>query len=308
MTAQGPDVVVVGSINHDLGIRLDRTPHRGETVLGDDARWTPGGKGANQAVGCARLGLDVAMVGAVGTDASGEELAAVLSSEGVATDDLARVEAPTGLAVVLVERSGESTIVVSPGANAQVSAPAVEAAARTVASARAVLCQLEIPIDAVQRAVELAEGLVVLNPAPGRALPEALLTEVDVLVPNRFELAELVGAEVPTTLEQVAATARGLRGPDAVVVTLGEQGALVIDGGCATHVPAVAVSAVDTTGAGDGFCAALVAGLLHGGDLLAATRDAVRIAAVTTLRRGALSSLPRRDEVEVALSEAGDPP
>jgi ribokinase len=301
VSAHRPDVVVVGSINHDLGITLDRTPHPGETVLGDDAVWAAGGKGANQAVGCARLGLDVAIVGAVGRDPSGEGLAATLAAEGVATGHLARVDAPTGLAVVLVDRSGESTIVVSPGANSQVTPQAVDAAGAVVAGARAVLCQLEVPVEAVHRALALADGLAVLNPAPGRALPPELLAEVDVLVPNRFELAQLAGVEVPTTTEEVTAAVRALGGRRLTVVTLGADGALVVEDDRATMVPAVPVTPVDTTGAGDSFCAALVAGLLAGETLVGATEQAVRVAAVTTLRRGAIDALPRLDEIESAL-------
>jgi ribokinase len=303
---RGHDVVVVGSVNHDLGIGLDRTPQPGETVLGDDVVWAPGGKGANQAVGCARLGLRVALVGAVGRDASGEALAATLASEGVDLSHLARVDAPTGLAVVLVDRAGESTIVVSPGANAALSTDAIDAASPLLEAAGVVLCQLEVPVETVQRAADRAGGIVVLNPAPAQPLPAELLERVDVLVPNRHELAHLVGAPVPTTAEEVAATARQLRGPQVVVVTLGADGALVVEQGRTTHVAAVPVTPVDTTAAGDSFCAALAAGLLAGQPVVAAVTDAVRVAAVTTLRRGALHALPRRDEVEPALEGVAD--
>jgi ribokinase len=296
------DVVVVGSINQDLGIPLDRTPTAGETVLGDDVRWLPGGKGANQAVACARLGAGVHMVGAVGDDASSLALVERLRSEGVAIGDVRSIHGPTGLAVVMVDRRGESTIVVSPGANARVDTDTVEGAAAVLGSARAVLCQLEVPIAAIHRAIELATGVVVLNPAPGRPLPAALLERVDVLVPNRFELASLTGSVVPTSISEVAAAAARLDGPDAIVVTLGGDGALVRAAGAVTLVPAVPVTPVDTTGAGDAFCAALVVALLAGASPLEAAREAVRVAAAATLRTGAMDAMPTPDELDALLA------
>lgn len=296
------DVAVVGSINHDLGIPLARPPRPGETLLGGDVRWSPGGKGANQAVGCARLGLRTAMVGAVGTDRSGRQLIETFQSEAVDVSHVFEVDAPTGLAVVMVDRSGESTIVVSPGANGRLDAAHVDTARQTVESARAVLCQLEVPVATVQRAAELATGLVMLNPAPGRRLDPELLSRVDVLVPNRHELAALAGRDRPRTLPEVEQAVRSLGGrPRATVVTLGSDGALIVEDGTAEHVPALPVQPVDTTGAGDSFCAALAAGLLGGASLLEAAREATRVAAATTLRAGAMTSLPRRDELRELL-------
>lgn len=302
----GPhDVAVVGSINRDLGVGIDRMPSAGETVLGDDARWSAGGKGANQAVGCARLGLHVAMIGALGVDVIGDDLATTLADEGMDLRAVARVDAPTGLAVVFVDRSGESTIVVSPGANVHVTPSAVERSTETIRHARALVCQLEIPLASVIRAAEIAEGLVICNPAPGQPLPDALLANVDVLVPNRQELATLVGRDLSGGLRDLEEAARTLEGPGAVVVTLGSDGALVVEGNSSLHVPAVAVTVVDTTGAGDSFCAALTAGLLSGDDLPAAVRAAVRVAAITTTRFGALDALPSWKDVDAALTGAG---
>ena len=301
-TAPQVDVAVVGSINQDLGIGLDRTPRAGETVFGDDVRRMPGGKGANQVVGAARLGLRAAMIGAVGTDSSGAQLRDRLEAEGVDVEHVSELDAPTGLAVVLIDRVGESTIVVSPGANGRLTGAHVDAAGRAVAGARAVLCQLEVPLEVVERAAQIATGLVVLNPAPGRPLSAQLLGAVDVLVPNRHELATITGRDVVETLEEVAAAARSLEGPNTVVVTLGSSGALVVENGDVSHVPEVTVSPVDTTGAGDSFCAGLVAGLLDGTPLLESVRFATRIAAATTLRPGAMDSLPRRDEIEELLN------
>lgn len=301
------DVAVVGSINQDLGMRLDRSPSVGETVLGDDVRWSPGGKGANQAVGCAHLGLRTSMVGAVGDDVSGRRLRERMANEGVDIRHVSVLDAATGLAVVLVDRDGDSTIVVSPGANGRLAPSHVDEAERVIASARALLCQLEVPVATVARAAELASGLVVLNPAPGHVLPSTLLQMVDILVPNRHELASITGRGVPRTAADVTAAVRELDGPRAVVVTLGADGALVVEKGKPTHVPAVTVTPVDATGAGDSFCAGLVAGLLEGAALVDAVRDAVRVAAATTLRLGAMDALPRREEVGelLAASESG---
>jgi ribokinase len=298
-----PDVAVVGSLNLDLVLPVPRTPSRGETVIAGTRRQVLGGKGANQAVGCARLGLNVAILGAVGDDEGGRELRARLGSEGVDTTRLHTLDVDTGLAVVIVEDGGESTIVVSPGANGALGPTQVEAAQDLLAGAGALLCQLEVPTDAIARACELAQGLVVVNPAPARQLPPALLGRVDVLVPNRFELATLAGDTTATTLTAIEDQARSLwraGGPDAVVVTLGSDGALVVADGHADHVPAVPAEVVDTTAAGDSFCAGLVRGLLHGRHLHAAVEEATVLAALTTSRHGAMDALPHRHDPAVA--------
>jgi len=291
----GVDVAVVGSVNLDLTVPVGRVPRPGETVLGADARRGPGGKGANQAVACARLGLRTTMIGCVGEDADGGMLAERLRAEGVDVRHLVPVPAPTGLAMIILEEGdGESTIVVSPGANGRLDAGRVRAAEGTITGARAVLAQLEIPIPAVAEAVRLATGTVVLNPAPARPLPRELLSRVDVLVPNRHELAVLCQAPTPESPDEVADLARSLLpgGPRAVVVTLGADGAMVVTADGVARVPAVPVRAVDATAAGDSFCAGLVAGLLAGEPLAEAAARCCRAAAVTVSRPGAIDALP----------------
>jgi ribokinase len=293
------EIVVVGSLNLDVSVPVPRHPRPGETVLGGDAARTPGGKGANQAVAAARLGGTVAMVGGVGDDGVGAGLCAALESDGVERSAVrVLTDVPTGTALIAVDPEGENTIVVSPGANARIDAGGVEAAADVLRRAAVCLLQLEVPLEAVIRASELAGGTVVLNPAPARALPAALLERVDVLVPNRSELAILAERDEARELDDVAALARSIDGPGAVVVTLGADGALVVSEGSAVHVSAVKVSPVDTTGAGDCFCGALADALARGEGLEAAVRWSVRAAAVSTTRRGAQDSLPMRAEVE----------
>lgn len=298
--AMTPEVVVVGSLNVDLVLPVARAPGRGETVIGGATRRVLGGKGANQAVGCARLGLATAMVGAVGRDDGGRELRARLDVEGVDTTGVHALEADSGLAVVIVEDGGESTIVVSPGANGELDARHVDAAQDLIGRSGALLCQLEVPAAAIGRACELARGLVVLNPAPARALPPALLARVDVLVPNRFELATLVGEGPAAAAADIERQACSLRGPNAVVVTLGGDGALVVADGRADHVPAAPADVVDTTAAGDSFCAGLVRGLLSGRPLRAAVEQATALAALTTTQPGAMDALPHRHDPAVA--------
>lgn len=292
------EVVVVGSLNLDLVVPVARHPAPGETVLGGDPARHPGGKGANQAVAAARLGRRVAMIGCVGDDDAGRVLTGALHENGVDTAGVRVVDGvPTGLALITVDERAENMIVVSPGANARLSVGDV-AAAGTIAESAVVLLQLEVPDEAVTAAAQAAHGIVVLNPAPARPLPAALLARADVLVPNRTELALLAHGEESADLDGVAALARALDGPSAVVVTLGADGALVVDGDSVAHVPAVPVTPVDTTAAGDAFCGALADALAGGGDLVEAARWAACVAAVAVTRHGAQPSLPRRDEVE----------
>jgi ribokinase len=283
-------VAVVGSINLDLVVAVQRHPAPGETVIGGDRRELPGGKGANQAVAAARLGARVSMVGRVGADEAGRRLRANLEAEGV---DAAHVrehgQAPTGVALIAVDAEGENTIVVSPGANARVGERDVAGAREVLAAAKVTLVQHEVPPEAVRAAIAAAGGTVVLNPAPARALDGA----VDVLAPNRGELEALAGRG-----GDPEALARGLQGARAVVVTLGADGALVVEGDRAERVAAPAVRAVDTTGAGDAFCGALAQALAEGAALVEAARWAVRAAAVSVTREGAQGGLPRRGEVE----------
>jgi ribokinase len=277
-------IVVVGSINLDVVVGVERHPVPGETVVGGDRRELPGGKGANQAVAAARLGATVGFVGRVGDDDAGRRLRGGLAAEDVDVEHV-RVdpEAPTGMALIAVDGAGENTIVVSPGANGRVGASDVEAAGDVLAGAAVTLVQHEVPEEAVAAAIAGAGGTVVLNPAPARPIVAA----IDVLVPNRGELEALAGrAGDPVEL------ARGLQDARAVVVTLGAEGAVVVEGERVERIPAPRVEAVDTTGAGDAFCGALAQALDGGADLVEAARWAARAAAASITRPGAQGGLP----------------
>jgi len=298
------EIVVVGSANLDLVVEVDRVPAVGETVMGGDLRRIPGGKGANQAVAAARLGRDVAMVGRLGADEGGEILRAALNADGVDTTQMITTEdVPNGVALISVGSDGDNAIVVSPGANARVTPTDIGAAADMLRNAAVTLLQLEIPLDAVTAAAHAAHGIVILNPAPAPAepLPEGLLARVDILVPNQTELATLTGHDGPITAE-IATTLATTLPSQAVVVTLGADGALVVDRGAVTHVSAPSVTPVDTTAAGDSFCGALADALVRGESLIDAARWAIRVGAATTLRPGAQPSLPTPTEVEQLLA------
>ncbi|HEV2873393.1 MAG TPA: ribokinase [Actinomycetota bacterium] len=303
--AADPEVAVVGSLNLDLVVRVARLPGPGETVSGNDVFRNPGGKGANQAVAAARLGRRVAMVGRVGDDDAGRELLGSLEADAVDTSQVRVVAGvPSGIALITVSEDGENQIVVSPGANARLTPDDVGQAGAALGAAAVTLLQREVPLEAVAAAARAARGTVALNPAPVRDLPEELLAEVDVLVPNRVELAQLAGGAEPETVVEATRLA-GRLPARAVVVTLGADGCLVIEHGDATHVPAVPVRAVDTTAAGDAFCGGLADALAGGATLEDAARRAVRIAAAACLRPGAQASLPTSGDLQALPEPAG---
>jgi ribokinase len=279
--------VVVGSLNMDLVLGVPALPSPGQTLLSRSRDRSPGGKGANQAVALGRLGARVAMVGAVGDDPDGADLVAALEAAGVSTGHVARRSGDqTGLAVVCVTPDGDNAIVVASGANATVGPGEVAAAAPALAGAGLLLLQLEIPPETVlaaARAGREAGVLVVLNAAPARELPAGLLGEVDVLVVNAGEAAELAGDGDPRD----AATRLLGQGPATVVVTLGGEGCLVAKDRGMARLPADPVQVVDTTGAGDCFAAALGFGLAEGRDSRAAARFATAAAALAVTRPGA---------------------
>jgi ribokinase len=297
-----PAVTVVGSLNLDLVVSVSRLPGRGETVIGTDVASLPGGKGANQAAAAASLSPSVAMVGRVGDDSAGRSLVDDLAARGVACSVSTTPGVVTGTATVAVESgSGENLIVVAPGANGSVSSSDV--CVDAVRAAEVVLLQLEIPLPAVVAAATHASGLVVLNPAPPAPLPASLLAQVDVLVPNEWELARLAGVDPSKrTPADLAALARTVTSGD-VVVTMGARGAMVVPRSESfSVVPAPVVDAIDTTGAGDCFCGALCVALASGLSLLDAARYAVAAAALSTTGSGARGGLPDDATVRAALA------
>jgi ribokinase len=296
-------IVVVGSINRDLSVVVPRHPAPGETVLGTKHYWDNGGKGANQAVAAMRLGGRVAMIGLVGEDREGELLRSSLARMGIDTRGVeVCAGAPTGLAVITVDADAENTIVVSAGANSELSPDHIARHADTIAGAAVLLTQLEVPLDAVDAAMEVATGIVCLNPAPAAALSPETLSRVDVLVPNRTELARLADTpEVSSHADAASAVAR-LETEAAVVVTLGREGAMIVDDGEIDLVPTPRVESVDPTGAGDAFCGALAQSLSQGESLSSAVRRAVAAGASATMRPGAQAAMPTNDELERLLS------
>jgi ribokinase len=295
-----PDIVVIGSVNYDLTLMVSHHPAPGETVLTSAQYSGGGGKGANQAVGAARLGANVTMVGRVGGDEHGRTLLEAMAVEGIGLSAVGvDEEEPTGLAVITIDDRAENTIVVSPGANMRLLP--IHLDDDLIANAPVVLAQLEVPIETVTAAARLATGTFILNPAPGRLLTDQLKERVDILVPNRSELGVITDRDEPRSNREVEEAARSVGMDAAVVVTLGPEGALVVGEGQAELVPAPAVTAVDPTGAGDAFCAALAHGLGSGMDLVGAVERAVVAGALATTRPGAQAAMPSKEEVESAL-------
>jgi ribokinase len=287
------DVHVVGSVNADLVVTARALPGPGETVAGGSFERHGGGKSANQAVAAARLGARVRVVAAVGDDDLGAEAVALLEAEGIDVAGIARLAGrPTGVALIVVDAAGENQIAVASGANAELDAGAVERALRG-AAAGVVLLGLEVPdapVLAGARAAREAGLEVLLNPAPARPLPDELLDLSPLLTPNLAEARSLAGEDDPET----AARALVARTRAPVVVTLGADGALVLDGDTLERIAAPRVEAVDTTGAGDAFNGALACELAGGSRLLDAVRSAVAVAAESTRAAGARTVVPRR--------------
>jgi ribokinase len=304
-----PRLVVVGSLNMDLVVRTPHLPRPGETILGREFMRAPGGKGANQTVAAAKLGATVHMVGRVGGDDFGRALRDNLRAAG-ADDTCVSTEnsAATGIAIIEVEDSGQNTIIVAPGANAHVTCDDVDEARSIVASSQAVIAQLEIPLDTVGYALNMAHAakvLTILNPAPAQPLSTELLSVVDLLVPNETEAAQLTGVEVKDEAgAEQAARQLQERGARAVVITLGERGALALNAQGARRVPAFRVKAIDTTAAGDAFVGALATAYAAHRDLDAALREASAAGALAATRLGAQPSMPTRAELDEFLERA----
>jgi len=290
-------IVVVGSLNMDLVVRAPRLPRVGETILGSDFRTFPGGKGANQAVAAARLGHKVKMIGRVGNDPFGESLLATVAQDGVDVTFIRRDDqAATGVALITVEEQGDNAIVVAPGANARLTPEDIRASEAAFAGASVLLLQLECPLSAVAQAIQMARqhhAQVVLNPAPAQTLEADLLESVDYLIPNQTELALLAGQDSIRAAMQVLLQ----HGVKNLVVTLGENGALVANGSQEIHLPAHRVAVVDTTAAGDAFAGAFAVALAEGRGLLEAARWGNAAGALAVTRAGAQPSLPTRQEL-----------
>lgn len=293
------NILVIGSLNADLVVRVSRFPAPGETISGEDLAIIPGGKGANQAVAAARQGAQVSMVGCVGDDSFGPALVQNLQSSRVDTSHVRTDPASTGTATIVVDAQGQNSIVLSPGANAKVSTSDVDAV--SFENAKILLLQFEIPFKTVTYAASVARqnGLrVVLNPAPARPIPDSLLANIDILIPNESELQLLTGMPV-NDMESAKPAAQALlaKGVETVIVTLGSNGALLVTPEATVNIPAFNVDVVDTTAAGDAFIGGFAAALLKGSSLEDAVRYGNASGALAATKFGAQPSLPTAEDV-----------
>jgi ribokinase len=298
-------VVVVGAFNLDLVFWAERRPRRGESLMGQRFGMFPGGKGFNQAVAAARLGAKVTMIGRLGTDDFADPFLEMLVAEGIDPRYVIRdTEEGTGVASPVVEDDGSNSIIFVPRANMNLTPADVEAAAPVIRSSDALLFQLETPTDASLRAARIAReagALVIFNPAPALAVPEALWQFCDILVPNVVEVTMLSGgADDDPSRAARALMRRGLR---AVVVTLGEHGVLLVTPEGEQHFPPHKVVVVDSVAAGDAFCGALTVRLAEGATLADAVRFANAAGALAVTVTGAAPSMPSRASIVALLNE-----
>jgi len=295
-------VLVVGSVNADLVVGVDRRPGAGETVLGSQLATFPGGKGANQAVAAARLGASVAFLGRVGTDSFAGFLRENLRREGVGVSQLQAEPGPSGVALITVDPAGDNAIIVAPGANASLTPAGVEQASALFEASAVVTAQLEIPLEAVTAAAALAAragARFILNLSPARPVGDDLLAAADPLVVNEHEAAFLAGTSEQDAPGRQARALLAL-GARSVVITLGAGGAYAADAREAALVPSPPVTVVDTTGAGDAFTGALAWRLSLGDPLAAAAALAARVGAAAVTARGAQGSYPTLEQVPAA--------
>ena len=296
-------IVVVGSLNMDLVVQVPEIPKPGETILGFNFGSFPGGKGANQAVAAARLGATVTMIGQVGDDSYGEILVGNLASEGVNTKHISiDRNSATGVAMITVDERGQNSIAVASGANFTLTAEQIQSAWEKIGEIDVLVMPLETPLETIYRAAKLAKDQnvrVVLNPAPARPLNPDLLTMVDILIPNEHGTLQIAGY-IDNGDSSIAESARALigRGVNTVVITLGENGAMIVDKKLGEKtIPSIKVDVLDTTAAGDSFVAALAVGLVEGKSLSEACSFANAAGAITVTRMGAQPSLPTRREI-----------
>jgi ribokinase len=299
-------ILVIGSLNMDLVVKSPRIPRAGETIIGGGFKTVPGGKGANQAVACARLGARTFMVGRVGRDGFGTALVSNLKGAGVHTERVLRDERePSGIALIIVDAKGQNSIVVASGANARVSPRDVEKLGGLWSAVGFLIMQLEIPIETVDCALGLArrKGVVtILDAGPARPLPTRLLKKIDILSPNEHETRTILGAAGMD--EESAAKELLDLGAKTVVLKLGAAGCLVARPGETTRLPAFRIKAVDTTAAGDAFTAALAVALSEGQSLVGAARTANAAGALACTKFGAQPSMPTRNALNRFLRDS----
>lgn len=295
-------IIVAGSMNMDMVVKTTHIPQPGETVLGGTFFMNPGGKGANQAVAVARLGGDVVFVAKIGDDIFGKQSSQLFDEEGVDTGGiLSDEDSSSGIALITVDAAGENSIVVAPGANAKLEPGDVEKAFEQYPGSKILLIQLEIPMQTVEFAATYAGSkgiMVILNPAPANIYVSKLFHLIDIITPNVNEAEMLTGIKINNIDDaQRAANYMHQQGVKQVIITLGKQGAAILENGKFHHIPAPVVDTVDTTAAGDVFNGALAVALAEGKDLVDATSFACSAASIAVTRLGAQSSIPYRNEI-----------
>jgi ribokinase len=296
-------IVVVGSSNTDLVIKAENLPSPGETILGGDFYQNPGGKGANQAVAAARLGGKVSLICKLGNDSFGRQSKLNFDNDGIDTSCLLfDAEKPSGVALIMVDKNGENSIVVASGANATLSPADLINFSETIENASIVLMQLEIPIETVEFVTSIAVNAgvkVILNPAPARTLSDSLLENINIITPNEIEAEMLSGIKIQG-IDSAKEAAKKIhdRGVSTVIITMGSDGALVFNGETYAHIPVSPVIPLDTTAAGDVFNGALAVSLAEGKDINDAVSFACQAAAISVTRIGAQSSAPYKSEIE----------
>lgn len=295
------DIAVIGSINMDYSSKVANLPKRGETITSQLFQMKGGGKGANQAVAASRLGADVYMVGAVGTDSAGGFLLKRLKDEDIDITDIYQVEEPTGNALITIDNEGNNTIVVYPGANACVDTKMIDAHSKKLETCRAIVLQLEIPIETVYYISCFAHerGIpVILDPAPAAELPMDIYPMIHTITPNETELQALTGVD---NIEEGAKRLLDF-GVNEVIVTLGDKGCFYTNGLDSFYVEAFSAEAVDTTAAGDSFNGAFAVAMVEGQPIKEALRFSNAVGSLTATKFGAYDSLPYREEVDKLLS------
>ncbi|KGF41714.1 ribokinase [Prevotella denticola DNF00960] len=299
-------IVIVGSANTDMVISTDHFPLPGETLMGKNFMINYGGKGANQAVAAARMGGQTVFIGKVGDDNFGNSIITNLISEGININHLHRTqESPTGVALITTVPSGENSIIVNAGANGQLKAEDIQSSEDVIAQAGIVLMQLETPVATLIEAARLGKkhgAFTILNPAPAPVtpLPQELLENIDLLIPNETETCSISGVEIKDedTAMQAINTIQKM-GVKNIIITVGSKGAIAKMDKKLITVPAFKVKAIDTTAAGDTFCGALSVALSEGKDIEAAIRFGNKASSISVTRKGAQLSIPHRDELEM---------
>jgi ribokinase len=297
-----PKIVVVGSANTDFVLSVPQLPSKGESVLGDQFSIVKGGKGANQAVAAARLGAHVTLIARLGRDSFGNDSLAAYRQEGISTEFIVHdPEINSGVALILVDPQGDNTVSIYPGANGRLTAEDVQAASEAIRAADCLLVQLEIPLEAVRAAVEIAHNShvrTILNPAPARKLPADILKLIDTLTPNETEAAILAGQDPSSTGQYSLPRLASILDVPNLVVTLGSKGACILQNEKPSYISSFPITPVDTTAAGDAFNGALAVALARGESLPQAVRFANAAGAITATRLGAQPSLPTREELD----------